>query len=290
MKIISFIVFLILNSCITYSQSDSDDIDLHLQLLTTIVRSEFPNSVSQGSGFYYGILDSNKTGNWRQVKQTWLITNRHLVFVKNNSGKEILPELFTFYLRRIENQNLQWAPIHISKSELRKILHVFSDSSIDIAAINVSDLLMNEIKTVPNIAQYRFVTDSDLPGDESKLYSHVTDDVIVIGYPEEFYDDVHLFPVVKAGIIASRWGVGFRNKPYFLIDSKLYSGSSGSIVISKPTNLTLSHGHQYYSLTKQFSFLGIYSGEQQIIRQDEKISLNLGIVWYSQLIHDLTQN
>ena len=81
-----------------------------------------------------------------------------------------------------------------------------------------------------------------------------------------------------------------------MIDTKLFPGSSGSIVISKPTNVVLDEGIMYKSDTKEFAFLGIYSGEP--IRTSEPVKLgnftiieqsgyDLGIVWYGWLIEDI---
>ena len=59
---------------------------------------------------------------------------------------------------------------------------------------------------------------------------------------------MNLFPIVKSGIIASRWKTGFKGKPYFLIDAKLFPGSSGSVVITKPADFVIRNGanlHQH---------------------------------------------
>jgi hypothetical protein len=92
----------------------------------------------------------------------------------------------------------------------------------------------------------------------------------------------------------------FNGKPYFLIDSKLFPGSSGSIVISKPTNIAVINGHVYQSTVKQFEFLGLFSGEPHktaaesfdagdiIIQKKQKY--DVGIVWYYYLLPDLIKN
>lgn len=96
---------------------------------------------------------------------------------------------------------------------------------------------------------------------ENNIDVQASDDVIVVGYPRGFYDEVNLYPIVKAGIIASRWGAHFGGKPYFLIDAKLFPGPSGSIVVSKPVDFVVRDGRVLRAQEKQFAFLGIYSGE-----------------------------
>ena len=126
-----------------------------------------------------------------------------------------------------------------------------------------------------------------------------SDDVVIIGYPRGFYDKFNLYPIIKSGIIASRWGANFDGKPIFLIDAKLFPGSSGSIVISKPIDMIVRGGRPLYAPEKQFAFLGIYSGEPSLkgrkIEVDnlvitEKIGFNVGIVWYATLVEKIINN
>jgi hypothetical protein len=65
----------------------------------------------------------------------------------------------------------------------------------------------------------------------NKIKVEVSDGVLVIGYPNGYYDEVNLFPIVKSGIVASMWGRNFKGEPCFLIDSRLFPGSSGSLVV-----------------------------------------------------------
>jgi len=114
-----------------------------------------------------------------------------------------------------------------------------------------------------------------------------------VGYPRGFYDKENLFPLVKSGIIASRWNANFNGQPYFLIDAKLFPGSSGSLVISKPHYFFASGEDVIASDNKEFAFLGIFSGEP--IQEHEPVDLeditiirrsgyNVGVVWYGQLV------
>jgi hypothetical protein len=137
------------------------------------------------------------------------------------------------------------------------------------------------------------------PGGNNKLAVEATDAVIVAGYPKGFYDTVNLFPVLKAGVIASRWGANFRGKPCFLIDGQMFPGSSGSLVISRPTNLTFENGQILTSKDKQFAVLGILSGEWWDETQNQQFDVttsltlqvkgvvNTAIVWYGSLIEDI---
>ena len=72
----------------------------------------------------------------------------------------------------------------------------------------------------------------------------VADDVVIIGYPRGFYDMVNLYPIVKAGIIASKWGAQFMGEPCFLIEARLFPGSSGSVVVTKPKDQLVFEGNR----------------------------------------------
>lgn len=90
-------------------------------------------------------------------------------------------------------------------------------------------------------------------------------------------------------------GADFNGSPHFLVDAKLFPGSSGGLVISKPTNIAMINGQLHYAKNKQYMLLGIYSGEYSYNTIDSKgqrhsESFGLGIVWYSSLIPKITEN
>jgi hypothetical protein len=272
-------------------------IDDKLHSLTTIIITNVPPNTSQGTGFFYHILeekDPTKDAQWREIKQTFLITNRH-VLLPIMDGKENIPNQFTFHIRTInESEGINWLPISLDQNELIKRAKVHQKSNIDIAVVEVGDLIKELAKDEIPIA-FSCVGEDDFPG-MNKINVEVTDDVIIAGYPKGFHDEFNKFPIVKTGIIASRWLSPFQGEPKFLIDAKLFPGSSGSIVISKPTNSVIDNGSILISEEKQFSFLGIFSGEplqiSEPIDMDEiiittKKSFNVGFVWYFYLIPEI---
>ena len=187
--------------------------------------------------------------------------------------------------------------IFFESSEIlaRTKIHIVSE--VDIAVVRISDVLNGIMadKDGSDLMAWEVVSQETLPGGEN-IGVEVADDVLIIGYPKGYYDEVNVFPIIKSGIIASKWGRGFRGEPYFLIDAKLFPGSSGSIVITKPINMALKDGQLQISPEKQFAFLGVYSGapifssetihfeDLQITRRD---SFNLGAVYYGFLIDEI---
>ena len=285
------------------SQSDTrrDDnknrIDDQIHSITTLVNVYYPFEKGQGTGFFYQQLsekDPKKNFQWLAIEKLFLVTNRHVVLKKIN-GQEIIPHRLTFSLRRSEKNKILWEPITLAQRDIVERMRVHPNSDIDVCIIDVLDLVTNKIKDVKNISQWYGVSKDNFPG-KNKIDVDIASEAVVIGYPFGFYDEVNKFPIVKSGIVASRWELNFNGKPYFLIDAKLFPGSSGSIVISRPTNIVFDKGNLYKNKTKQFAFLGVYSGEP--IRRSNPVELgdititkesgyNLGIVWYGWLIEDI---
>lgn len=278
-------------------------LDNRIHGLTTLIITNRSGNENQGSGFFYQQLEQKDPlkkdeGQWRKIENLWLVTNRHVALLKDKRGNEYLPDKFTFHLRKVEGGNIVWEPINISKNELKKRLRIHSNKNVDIAVIDIFDLVTDKFKTGDDYMAYHAVSAENLPG-ENKINIEVTDDVVTIGYPKGFYDEVNVFPIVKQGIIASKWGSSFNGNPYFLIDSKLFPGSSGSIVISKPKDFIIEEGQMFHSASKQFAFLGIFSGEPYKIQPKsmefedmvifKKDGFDVGIVWYSSLVIEIIE-
>jgi len=271
--------------------------------MTTIIKCGVNNTISQGSGFFYNQLappDPNKeNGQWRLVEGMWLITNRHVALMKIN-GKEILPDYFTFMLReQLDDDCIEWFPITLSKDEMVKRLKLHQNETVDIVAIDIEDLLKtNMYQSDKHFIGLSSLTNDNLPS-SSPIPIDVTSDVVIASYPREFYDEVNKFPIIKSGIIASSWGLHFNGQPFFLVDAKLFPGSSGGLVISKPTNIALINGKMMKNKDKEFVFLGVYSSENLYrsrpieldgITVTTKESFGLGNVWYSYLVPEIIDN
>ena len=98
--------------------------------------------------------------------------------------------------------------------------------------------------------------------------------VSIIGYPLGFYDTFHNLPIVRSGTIASTYGVGFNGGFFFLVDSTLHQGISGSPVI-----IPRGYDGEYDTL------LGVISAREH--DPNTGINLELGVVWYPDLIEKI---
>ena len=267
-----------------------------LNLISTIVLTDSSLGTSQGTGFYYSRLGPKEVEGpqWRTVEDMWLITNRHVVIPKKEDV-EFAPAGFTFCLRKLGPSGaLNWDPVFLSAGDLETLAKFNPDNSIDVAVVNIYEAVTNRIKSSDQYAA-PYLLNSDNFAGKNNIEVEASSDVLVAGFPKGFYDHVNLFPIIKSGIIASRWGVGFQGQPYFLIDAKLFPGSSGSVVISKPVDMVVKDGNVLLSTEKQFAFLGIYSGEPTseeapVVIGDltitQRSGFDLGIVWYAELVED----
>ncbi|MDR2917505.1 MAG: serine protease [Tannerella sp.] len=266
--------------------------------ISTRIITSFQGKISHGTGFFFQETqdrDPNvKEGQWSQIRNLWLITNKHVLLSRDNEGDYQVPDSFTFHYRKINGSAIEWFPVTLNKDEIKKRAKIHINKTVDIAAIEILDLQTEVIKK-HQIVKNSVITEENLPG-KNKIDIEVSNETIILGYPKGFYDQLNLFPIVKSGIIASRWGAHFNGHPYFLIDAKLFPGSSGSLVISRPINQVLYQGKILTSQEKLFVFLGVYSGEpfrqSQPIDFDDmtiirKEGFNLGIVWYSYLVVEI---
>lgn len=275
-------------------------IDDQIHGMTTLVNSSYAFGNSQGTGFFYqqlGEKEPSKEKQWVKIENTFLVTNRHVVLGKQN-GQEHIPATLTFNLRRHDKGQVLWEPITLTTTDLLERARFHPNQDIDVCVIDVLDLMTEKIKDGKDYLQWCAVSKDNFPG-ENKINIDITSGAVVVGYPRGFYDEVNKFPIVKSGILASKWGLPFNGNPYFLIDAKLFPGSSGSVVISEPTNIVVDNGAVFHNPEKQFAFLGVFSGEpfQQSapIELDDmtiirKSGFNVGIVWYGQLIEDIIKH
>ena len=289
---------------------EKDFFEKQLFSMTTIIFTELINDgkvyTGQATGLFYTETmptEPEKAGpQWYKLEKYWLITNRHVVIKKVNN-KEYLVDKFMFCVRQNINGTINWKPIELSQEQLRGVLKLHQDKVVDVVAIDITSYIheiINEITTGSTSNNYILpvnLTNSNLPQNQP-ITIDVTSDIIVASYPKDFYDKTNKFPIVKSGIVASAWGFQFNGLPMFQIDAQLFPGSSGGLVISKPVNVAVIDGELKYNQSKQFVFLGVYSGEFQWDEEVEiagekhifKHSYGLGNVWYSYLIPQIIRS
>lgn len=228
-------------------------------------------NISCATGFFF-----------RHNNKKYLISNRHVVIdeddgffpqfikLKLHTSRTHFEQNVSLYIRLYQGSNKNW------------IEHPdYNEKQIDVVAIPLDEITVENILNL-NRSLINFFTIENF-NDEYKISSF--SDVLIIGYPLGFSDDINNLPVYRKGMIASSYPVEFEKHPCFLIDSNLHEGTSGSPVLNSPNNmLTDSQGRGLHS--NKSLLLGIHSAEHIV----EEEPLGLCVVWYPRVITEIIEH
>lgn len=201
----------------------------------------------------------------------YLVTNRHVVLGQKANEP---PDYLELRLHRRENPVLS-QPVTIPLFMGRTPIWREWSTDVDVAVIPVDEQTLRPFHVWP------FSSKDLLP---PTRIVELAEDVFVMGYPLNFYDDVHNLPVLRNAMIASAFGVPFQGQPCFLTDANLHDGTSGSPVLTKPKSWyrdERGYSAQVFSSQAQIFLIGIHSGTRGVLPsdQDEAIPLGLGTAW-----------
>lgn len=232
-------------------------IDLLLKITTPITCKEGRKTIGIGTGFFF-----------RHNEKTYLVSSRH-VFI--NEGKNFYPDKVTIRLNRSSTDLTQSGELtfdlYRTGTDDKNWIEI--NREIDLAALEIGD---------PKGYILAALSTANLPPKDFRM--SLGEQVLVIGYPKGFYDEVHNLPIIRSASIGSAYGVPFKKIPLFLVDSRLHPGTSGSPVITIPKSvIQMPQGGISIVSQPQWHFLGINSGEFG--------DLQLNAVWYSYLIPEL---
>jgi hypothetical protein len=209
--------------------------------------------------------------------ELFLITNRHVVVNEATEHRPVQLEL----------------DVHIDPDNLAATAGVFvplyeagqprwreardSAGIVDIVAVPLDRSLL------PSGAVYEAFLPGHLVNLENPM--EVGTALLIVGFPLGFQDDLHHLPVARQATIASAFGMRFEGNGYFLTDSRLHRGTSGSPVVAHAPD----NDSRYGSLP--WILLGVHSSRIDVgtrdLQQDESLGLNCA--WYADVILVLTQ-
>lgn len=263
-------------------------VDKQLLFVTTLITTKFSDKAFSASGFFF--QKDLPEGENDPISNYWLVTNRHVIYAKNDTNRhKYLVDNLTFRVRFEEKatSNLTWLEVSLTKEELLQKTRVLPDHEIDVAVIDIRDKVREAFCLIKNASITIAPIEESKLADKSCFPIEVCDDVMIVGYPGGYYDMTNLYPIVKNGTIASMWGADFRGTKGFAIDARLFPGSSGSLVITKPRMEDLQEGkYLTWKKEKLFYCLGVYSGEPVF----NGATFDLGQVWYYSLIPETIDN
>jgi len=262
-------------------------------LATPIEMKFLQGQRASGSGFFYLEFapdDKKAQGpHWRGIAHVYVVTAKHVIQPKRL--KETVS--FTFALRLIKDDHVEWDRVEMNGTELGHKLHVCRNESVDVAVVEVTDKMSAETKRLigerTQMLSYSGVNPEKFPG-KSVLQVQPGDDVIVIGYPMGFFDTFNKLPVLKTGLLNTPIGTRFNGLDAFLLDFKYYEGSSGSLIISRPSRIAItSDGRLQTNAQPDYIFLGVYQGEE-VWNDAVAESADLGLGWYYYNVEEAIKN
>jgi hypothetical protein len=225
------------------------------------IRQGHVKELDSASGFFYD-----------QDSQVYFITNRHVVV---DEDEWFYPDELRLLLNSKTGRDQFEIPLYDHDGPTW-LIHPEMGKEIDVVALPV------ELPATSLIIPF-----SDKDFIDSEKYIPIGEDLLVIGYPLGIYDRVHNTPIIRRASIASPYLLPYEGKPYFLIDSCLHEGTSGSPVLFKPTvirGLPWRVTSPSDIPTKKY-LIGVHSGPLPGWREDNPTNLN--VVWYAKSIPEI---
>jgi len=246
-----------------------DDLVITVARLTSYKENK-PEKI--GSGFFY----SNSGG-------LHYITNRHMVI---DEDKNYHPDKISLRLHKDTN-NLQnngdffIALFDNNENPIWKE-HPTYGNKVDVVGIPIE-----EDKIKENYFFKAFTPQNHIPKD---LEIEIGLELLVMGFPKGFSDDLYNLPILRNATLASVYPVPFRGNPYVLIDSRLHNGTSGSPVLTKIMNMVKKTDGSTAFLTGNPRYLvGIHSASIDITGTEDSDPLGLNCTWFASLIDEITK-
>lgn len=268
-----------------------------LSLVTTPITLLKENKIiSHGSGFFYSRSKENE-------RYFFLITNYHVLTGFSPQNKHA-PKGDEIEFIVHENDN--------SPNIIKRIKYPLFTSRNDSVWILSRKYENADVAVIPiglNLKMLEGITLSVISDNyiDKDIEKYPTTQVTIIGYPYHFFDLYNYLPIYKTGHIASEPDYDFQNSPIFLVDVSNYPGMSGSpvFIINKGTWKPKSMEGIVRGYIREL--LGVFSSNIEIVKQlpvskiysnpiyDSlgvviKESLELGVVWKSNVISDIIDN
>lgn len=284
MRIICFKIFLFLLLGFAV-HAKAQDVE-HVSLITTpIFLLKGDNVISQGTGFYYGLVKDKK-----QI--IFLVTNYHVLTGNPpNTSKTSKGDNIKFYFHKDPKNpgDVKEIRIPLYTKDHKEVWITSNDyPAADVAAIPMLSLFTKDVVVYGITEEWT----------KSNMKIRPTSTITLTGYPYGFFDQKNWLPIWKTGTIATEPSYDFQGKPLMLIDISAFPGMSGSPVFAV-ANGAYQTVEGPTTVGQVRMFLGIYASMQMVTeakyleelaqKDSEKgikisSSLELGHIWKSALI------
>lgn len=209
----------------------------------------------------------------------YFVTNRHVVL---SDKRNFQPTHFRIQLHETANdlKRNQWISVSL-----------FDESGIPLwleDSMSGSDLLCLEVENIRKMASEKAIAISALSEADfvpEDLEFELGQELLVVGYPRGYYDDVHNLPIIRYATLASPYPIPFQGKPLALIDANLHPGTSGSPVILKPASVPMWNRGLDPLSRRRVYLIGVHSSSVgAVLKEGGKDPLDLHLIWFAGLI------
>ena len=173
------------------------------------------NQSSTGTGYIYSFRKDN-------LNYPCIITNKHVIADAEHG-------IFNLTLKNSDGTPNLGEHEEVKLNNLQQYCINHPDPEIDLVALPIGPILNNANS---DGRDYYFIAlDRDIIADAALLSSlPPMEEIVMIGYPNGLWDEVHNLPIIRQGITATHPRLALNGRPEFLIDAACFPGSSGSPV------------------------------------------------------------
>lgn len=151
-----------------------------------------------------------------------LVTNRHVVentvtgtlyFHTQKNGE---PDYENHYQYILDHFEERWLP--------------HPDNTVDLCVLFLASINLSCQKNGVELLQI-YLDENSIISSENLEVIDAVDDIVMVGYPNGLWDDVHNLPIIRRGTTATHPNIDYQNRKEFMIDAACFPGSSGSPVL-----------------------------------------------------------
>jgi hypothetical protein len=202
---------------------------------------------SVGTGFAY--KDSIYNGNVFRM----IITNHHVV-------KNAVTIRFQFHILAINEGvgAVSGKTVYLEVPAENNV--IVYPGNVDLCAININGLMARWDQDRDSEKIFTAYVERETFLDEEYVRKlDVAEPIMMIGCPNGLWDEPNGFPICRMGHTATHPAIDYRGRPEFLIDTAVFSGSSGSPVFLYDFNRSYRKPNDLAGAIK-FGFLGVLWG------------------------------
>ncbi|AXQ47716.1 serine protease [Stenotrophomonas rhizophila] len=197
-----------------------------ISLCTVRIEAHFNGGANLGTGYLYNLEIPDDDPKYAHIVPV-MVTNKHVV-----DGADHLQVSLDVITKGAQIKEDGSVPGEVRKTfritDFASSVIRHPDSGVDLCVVLLGHVLnaIDENQTIKNV----FLDKRWRLDEEMKKNLRPIEPVAMIGYPNGIWDSVNNKPIARRGQTASHALVRWNNNRYFVIDTAVFGGSSGSPV------------------------------------------------------------